>query len=211
MGVPLFVLTKDFFLSNMNSVHFEKANMNQTATTKEDLLSISMQLAAEGGFGAINIRELAQRAGISVGCVYHYFPSKGDLVAATVEKVWEGIFHKTQKREAPSSFIKCVEWIFESIQSGSKSYPSLLTEHAAGFSGSGINTGSHIMNQYIGHIKQGMLASLCSDKKINQTVFSPGFSAGQFVDFVFENTVLLCMRHADSCAYLCALIRHLVY
>jgi len=195
--------------------------MNQAATTKEELLAISLELAAGAGFEAINIREVADRAGISVGCVYHYFPSKAELVAATVEKVWEGIFHKTEKRESPADFIQCVEWMYESIRKGSKDYPALLSTHAAFFSAGGRDAGRRVMNKYIGHIKDGMLSSLLSDRGLRQDAFDSAFRPEEFVDFVFDSLVMLCSRPnpgepaagqgEPGCSFLCALIRRLIY
>ncbi|GGO81639.1 TetR family transcriptional regulator [Marinobacterium nitratireducens] len=58
----------------------EKVEARQ-AQLRQTLLNSALQLVAEGGFGALTIVELAQRAGIATGTVYKYFDSKAQLCA----------------------------------------------------------------------------------------------------------------------------------
>jgi AcrR family transcriptional regulator len=46
------------------------------------ILAAARELAAEGGLATVQIAPVAERAGIAVGTVYRYFPSKTDLVTA---------------------------------------------------------------------------------------------------------------------------------
>jgi AcrR family transcriptional regulator len=48
------------------------------------ILTAAHDLAAEGGFAAVQIAPVASRARIAAGTVYRYFPSKGELVEALV-------------------------------------------------------------------------------------------------------------------------------
>ena len=58
--------------------------MNKTVTSKEDILSVSRELAAEKGIQEINMRSVAARCGVAVGSVYNYFSSKNDLMIAVI-------------------------------------------------------------------------------------------------------------------------------
>ncbi|MDJ0012211.1 TetR family transcriptional regulator [Rhodococcus erythropolis] len=49
------------------------------------VLEACRQLASEGGYQAVQMREVAKLAGVSLHTVYRYFPSKDDLVGATIE------------------------------------------------------------------------------------------------------------------------------
>ena len=68
--------------------------MNLTATSKEDILKASRALIQQNGWAAVNIRAVAAACGVSVGCIYNYFASKTELVSATVESIWNDIFHR---------------------------------------------------------------------------------------------------------------------
>lgn len=48
------------------------------------ILEAALALFAERGFAATSIQAIAERAGVSKGLVYHYFPTKGDLVVGVI-------------------------------------------------------------------------------------------------------------------------------
>jgi AcrR family transcriptional regulator len=59
------------------------------AERREAIVAAARALAAEGGMAAVQIAPVAARAGIAVGTVYRYFPSKTELVAAVMAVVSE--------------------------------------------------------------------------------------------------------------------------
>ena len=61
--------------------------MNKTVTSREAILAASQKLVMEKGLQAVNMRTVASVCGVAVGSVYNYFPSKAELLTATVENV----------------------------------------------------------------------------------------------------------------------------
>jgi len=61
--------------------------VRRLAAREEAILAAAIAIAGEGGMAAVQIATVAARAGIAVGTVYRYFPSKTDLVAALVASV----------------------------------------------------------------------------------------------------------------------------
>jgi len=53
------------------------------------IVAAARAAAAEGGMAAVQVAQVAQRAGIATGTVYRYFPSKTELVTALVGHVSE--------------------------------------------------------------------------------------------------------------------------
>src|ERR671932_467013 len=51
------------------------------AETRERIVTAALELVAEGGYVAAQVAAVADRAGVAVGTVYRYFPSKSDLFA----------------------------------------------------------------------------------------------------------------------------------
>ncbi|WBB59672.1 TetR family transcriptional regulator [Streptomyces sp. WMMC500] len=49
------------------------------------ILKATAELAAHGGFDAVQMREVAERAGVALGTLYRYFPSKIHLLVATLQ------------------------------------------------------------------------------------------------------------------------------
>lgn len=44
------------------------------------ILSAALDLAAEGGYEAVQVRDIARRAGVTVRTIYQYFPSKDHIL-----------------------------------------------------------------------------------------------------------------------------------
>ncbi len=58
------------------------------AATRRRLIDVALELAAEGGYDAVGMRPVAERAGVSAPTAYQYFSSKDHLlVEAMVELV----------------------------------------------------------------------------------------------------------------------------
>src|SRR4029078_3604473 len=51
------------------------------AETRGRIVTAARELIAEGGYVAAQVARVAERAGVAVGTVYRYFPSKSDLFA----------------------------------------------------------------------------------------------------------------------------------
>jgi AcrR family transcriptional regulator len=56
----------------------------QKAGRRRDILDAAAMLFKRDGFTAASIEQIAERAELSAGTVYNYFPSKGDLLLALV-------------------------------------------------------------------------------------------------------------------------------
>jgi AcrR family transcriptional regulator len=52
----------------------------------EQLLDAAVTLAAGGDLAALSVEDIAREAGVSVGLLYHYFPTKQALVTAAVRR-----------------------------------------------------------------------------------------------------------------------------
>jgi AcrR family transcriptional regulator len=59
----------------------------RSARTRGALLAAARVLFAEKGFAAAGREEIAARAGVTRGALYHHFASKTDLAAAVVEQL----------------------------------------------------------------------------------------------------------------------------
>jgi len=58
--------------------------LRKLAARREAILAAAYETLAQTGISALQMLPVAERAGIAVGTVYRYFPSKTDLVAAVV-------------------------------------------------------------------------------------------------------------------------------
>lgn len=51
---------------------------------RERVIRAAMELGAEGGYDAVQMRDVSQRAGVALGTIYRYFSSKDHLLAAAL-------------------------------------------------------------------------------------------------------------------------------
>lgn len=185
--------------------------MNPPATTHQELLAASRAIAAQSGIQAITIRAVADRCGVAVGSVYHYFPSKVELLARTVEDIWGEILHAAGPCGPFDDFLQCIRWLFQGIQVGSTRYPGFLAGHAAAFIGGERTVGRVAMAGRMAHVRQGLLQALEGDGKVCAQRFDDAFTRRDLVEFVLGDLLALLTRGAQDCDTLCQVIARVIY
>ncbi|MGW3481769.1 TetR/AcrR family transcriptional regulator [Rhodococcus indonesiensis] len=69
------------------------------AARRRAIVEVAWTVIAERGLEATGMRDLARECGFANGALSHYFPSKGDLLRAA----WEHVFERTNDRVATST------------------------------------------------------------------------------------------------------------
>jgi AcrR family transcriptional regulator len=64
----------------------KKAKQARSQATIDAILKATAQLLVQDGFDAASTNRIAERAGVSVGSLYQYFPSKEAIIFALVER-----------------------------------------------------------------------------------------------------------------------------
>ncbi|MBD2452231.1 TetR/AcrR family transcriptional regulator [Nostoc sp. FACHB-152] len=63
----------------------KSSRQQQAVVRREHLVDTALALFSEQGYDATSIKQIAAAAGVAVGLLYHYFPSKSEVMKA----VWE--------------------------------------------------------------------------------------------------------------------------
>lgn len=184
--------------------------MNKTVTSKEAILIVCKQMMQQSKLQALTIREVASACGVSVGSVYNYFPSKGDLVVATIASIWTEIINDCKQIQVTKDFSQSVNDLFQNILKGSQKYPLFFSDHSLNLENIDKDKGKQAMDIYFKHIKDTLLKSLEADKKVNNNTFTPHFSKEQFIDFVFSTMITLLMKK-ENCTILLEIINRTIY
>lgn len=185
--------------------------MKSRQISQEAILSVGKEIVTQSGFDALNMRTIAQRCNISVGSVYNYFPSKGELVTATIASIWQEIIYDSHTGVKRLGFLETIQILFEKIYKGSEKYPSFFTVHPMSLPNIQKQQGREMMDRYFMHIKNGLLTSLEEDPEVIEDVFTDRFTKPAFVDFVFSNILTLLMNGKTSCEYLLEVVRQILY
>ena len=84
-----------------------------TALTEDDLsspaqrerrariLDVTLALASRGGFDAVQMREVAERADVALGTLYRYFPSKIHLLVSAMSREFRKAAEKLDRSPVP--------------------------------------------------------------------------------------------------------------
>ena len=75
----------------------EGLNPNQVAR-RSRVLEAAVDLAVEGGYDAVQMRDVAARAQVALGTIYRYFASKDHLLAECLLETWRGMSERLEQR-----------------------------------------------------------------------------------------------------------------
>lgn len=185
--------------------------MNTQTSSKEAILKACRQLVSEKGITSLDIRSVAAACDVAVGTIYYYFPSKNELLIATIESVWENIFRFDDNEKSFSSFPAFLEMWYARVKESAAEYPGFLNMHSLVFAASGKSTSRETMDKYLYRIKKEMKKALDKDPKVKKTAFDESFTAEDFIDFVLTSAIALLLRRKKDCATLCEIVSRSIY
>lgn len=99
-----------------------KGNPPSLKTSKEELIvDAALQIFKQKGLHKARMSDIAKRARISYGLVYHYFKNKEDLFEAILNRWWRGLFEvmakiRAEAREAPSELRAIIDYFMDTYQ-----------------------------------------------------------------------------------------------
>src|SRR5262249_42507289 len=96
MSMLIFLLTRPSRSLQCERAHIRmkfarRVTAETKAETRQRILDAAQQLFAAGGFATSTTRDIANRAGISTGTLFNYFPSKEFVLAALAAEAVAGV------------------------------------------------------------------------------------------------------------------------
>ncbi len=185
--------------------------MNPMATSKENILQISRKLIQQNGWAGVSIRSVAAACGVSVGCIYNYFESKTDLLSATVESIWNDIFHHPEDEAVFQDTLSCVRWMYKQLEYGCQRYPGFFTHHALGFVQQDTADGKQQMQRAWQHILDALCTVLRNDARIRADAFTEEFTVEKFAEMLFSLMLSALVRQDFDPSTVLEIVRRAVY
>src|SRR5881392_1101779 len=68
---------------------------------RQRILDATLALASKGGYDAVQMRAVAERANVALGTLYRYFPSKIHLPVSALARELEGVRERTARIPVP--------------------------------------------------------------------------------------------------------------
>lgn len=88
-------------MSTMNSLAFEELGSAAQRDRRKRILDATIALASKGGFDAVQMRAVAERADVALGTLYRYFPSKIHLLVSALAREFEQANTNFDRRPIP--------------------------------------------------------------------------------------------------------------
>jgi AcrR family transcriptional regulator len=92
----------------------ERLNKEMREASTRRILKTALRLFAAHGYAGTSIRMIAESAGISVGLLYNYFPSKADLLGALFEESMRDVQASFASAESASTPTERIERLVRS-------------------------------------------------------------------------------------------------
>ena len=119
MSNHLFSLKGDIMSEEqtLNEVYADTLKKMENLTEKQKrVLQASLELFASQGFEATTSQQIAKRAGVSVGSVYHTFPTKQAILVAVLAPIFEGAMDTVANQFNDNTFGKGFESVEELVK-----------------------------------------------------------------------------------------------
>lgn len=160
--------------------------MKPAATSKEEILKTCRHMASTQGWNDLNIRNVSSACQVSVGCLYHYFPSKSDLVSATVISIWQEIFHLPEGFLEQNDLKALLKQWYAQMEDVFHTYPGFATMHARLIASNERQESSVFMRRTWKQIVRTIALTIKKDPSISANRFDPAFSSEQAAQILFS-------------------------
>ena len=184
--------------------------MKTSYISKKHILMVCHQMVQTYGIQSITIRAVAKQCNVSIGSIYNYFPSKNKLLHEVIESIWKDIF-KMPNDIMTYDFMKCLQWMCDSIQKGKQKYPDFLKSHAMVFHNDERIEGQQHMEYCIEHMKQCLLTILQHDQAVKDNVFNEQLTRQQFVSYILTLFLSSITNMSISQVGIMQLVKHCLY
>jgi AcrR family transcriptional regulator len=186
--------------------------MKNHKISKEQIFSAAKKIANEQGLKKVNIRNVASECGVSIGSVYNYYETKGELVFDVVKDYWQDVFDRKTLAELPmDDFCEFFEKFYDLLSDRLIDFLSDWVSVMSNFSDSEKVTGKRKEAEIFSEVKNLLDRVITEDKKINQDIFLEKFDREQFLDFIIFNMINMLKYGNRDCSFFIKIIKELLY
>lgn len=180
--------------------------------TKDDTLYTSLidcahTIASTQGVHAINIRNLANNAHVSVGTIYNYFKNKDELLIALTQSYWQDVYRTIKTQCYGYPLVEALPLLYRIIKiSLDASLGSLLNclSSIEVFN----NQQLALMQQ---DLKQFVIYLINADDSIDNHLFNDDLSKEQFAQFIVDYFFIYLRKQDTSSDAFIHIIERIIY
>ncbi len=178
-------------------------------TLRDTLLNLARNIADTQGIDAVNIRAIAQRAGIATGTMYNYFSNKEEILLALTEEYWKQTLLEMRTAITADSFCGQLKQIFVFLRERIDQSAGKLMNSLGGLE----TLGQTRMASMQSVLESSLLQRMEQDTAIRDDIWNEQFTKQQFACFVTGNMTMLLKAKApmtDLCFFI-AIVQKIIY
>jgi TetR/AcrR family transcriptional regulator, cholesterol catabolism regulator len=129
---------------------------------RKRILDATLALASKGGYDAVQMRTVAERADVALGTLYRYFPSKIHLLVSAMARELERVQDRTQRTVIPGDTpFDRLMFILERITKGMQRDPQLTEAMTRAFMFADASAAGEV--DTVGRLMDAMFARAMTD------------------------------------------------
>lgn len=176
-------------------------------TLRDTLLNYARYIADTEGADAVNIRSIAQMAGIATGTVYNYFSNKEEILLELTEEYWEKTLLEMRTAITADSFCGQLEEIFAFLKERIDKSARLLM-HSLG----NIETaGKERMTSVQTALEAEMIKRMEQDANVRRDIWNETFTKEKYARFIMMNMLLMLREESPDTHFLITIIKLTIY
>ena len=160
------------------------------AQRKTQIVQAALEVFVEKGYDAANVSDVAQKAGVSQGTIYHYFPSKDELLWAAYE-AWEvqSLYGEIQQAlDASSSPTEQLRMLAQTVGERMTQAAAMLPAN--------VEFWSHLSRNEA--VRQGFQRLFATLRGRLASIIQEGIAQGEFIEVNAEETASLLIAAYDG-------------
>ncbi len=174
---------------------------------RSTLLDLSREIADTEGIGAINIRSIAQKAGVATGTVYNYFANKDEILLALTEEYWKQTLHDMEMKITADSFCEQLQQVFDFLKEQIKQSAGKLMNSLGNIE----TLGQARMASMQSTLEASFIRRMEKDNNIRSDLWNETFTKEQFVRFIMMNIIMLLRRGVPDIDFFIVIIKRIIY
>lgn len=113
-------------MTQANSLTADDLGSTAQRERRRRILRATIEIASEGGFDAVQMRAVTQRADVALGTLYRYFPSKIHLLVSALGSQFEQVSRSLSRTPVPGDTpADRVIWVLSKATRGMQRDPNL--------------------------------------------------------------------------------------
>lgn len=176
-------------------------------TLRDTLIHLARETCLRDGAEAINIRDLARQAGVSVGTVYNYFAGKDEILLTLTEAYWRDTLRDMRKAIHSTSFVAQMREVYAFLLARMDSAGSLLMGSLRNVE----SVGRERMQSMQNALGTALVQRMDADPAISDAIWTETFTKEGYADFILMNLLLLLRAKAKDIGFFLEILQRTLY